>query len=328
MISDVSDISAHYGGLLIILIFTAMNKNFEDYLKAILAHYELAKNGRDADLLEHPTPGNLKKLCIQFLERGLSSADEKAFLNFFHPKDEKALPGLIKNMNADGLRTPSDFLRSGLGLTNNRQHANLVAVLVGFEPRPFTKFQDILHEEKEEMPKDSLEEKTIVVEKRKSVAEKETETEFPNKESKPTSTTAPFPKSTRNAFIVLAVLLFCGLSGFIVYKSTEEKCMIWKDDHFERTDCEPTTISSFVNAVKIHPFNEEAFEKQHKIIPTDTTTFFKNGEPVLFYLKKDNKCDFFTLPGLHPVYRKALRPVSERIVRKYSGVPKYMASED
>lgn len=135
-----------------------MNKNFEDYLKAILEHYEVVKNGKDADFLEKPTPGNLKKLCVQLLENGLNNADEQAFMNFFFPTKEQTLLGLTRTMNADSrLRTPSDFLRTKQGLTNNRQHANFVAVLIGFEPRPFTTFQNI-HIEQEEK-KNLVEEK-------------------------------------------------------------------------------------------------------------------------------------------------------------------------
>jgi len=321
-----------------------MNKNFEDYKKAILAQYEIAKRDKNAELLEYPTPGNLKKLCLMLLEKGLSKADEDIFMNFFFPKEGQSLNGLIRNMNTDGLRTPSDFLKTGSGLTN-RFHANLVAVLVDFSPRPLTKYLDSISEELED--KDVVKEKTGAflntevakeVSDEESTAAKSTEAAKPKEEAKePTVKTFSLSEkldevqiitqskprisgSKRIALITIALLLFGGMSGFIFYKSTEERCMIWKDDHYERIDCEPVSVLSLVITPKIHPFNKELFEKQHKVIPTDTTTFFKNGEPVLYYLKQDNKCDFFTLPGWHPVNRKELHPVTTRIIRKYSGV--------
>ncbi len=352
MISDVSDISAHYGGLLIILIFTAMNKNFEDYLKAILEHYEVVKNGKNADLLENPTPGNLKKLCLQLLEKGLNNADEKAFLNFFHPKEDRALYAHIRNMSTDGLRTPSDFLRLKQGLTNNRQHANLVAVLIDFEPRPFVKFQDIIQEEKEKeelSKKDILKEKEentqpiaeaqkeelqsveeaigkekIVEEEKQKEDFTETETVVESQiEQRATHFANPVdnsPKATtrrKTAFIALAVILFVSLTGFFIHRSTEPKCMIWKEDHYEMIDCEQETAMGLFAIDKIRPYNEALFEGMRKIIPTDTSTFFNGEDPVLHYSKRNNECEFFTMPGKHPVTGKDLHPVSRLIVQKY-----------
>jgi len=327
-----------------------MNKNFEDYLKAILEHYEVVKNGKNADLLENPTPGNLKKLCLQLLEKGLSNADEKAFLNFFHPKEERALYAHIRNMSTDGLRTPSDFLRLKQGLTNNRQHANLVAVVVDFEPRPFTTFQNIIQEEKEkeELSKDIIKEKeentppsteaqkeefqaveeTIGKEKiaeeekqKEDFAEAETVVEsqveervthFANRvdDPKPTDT------QRKPYLIALAVILFVSLTGFFIHKTTEPKCMIWKEDHYEMIDCEQEAAMGLFSNDKIRPYNEALFEGMRKIIPTDTTTFFKDNEPVLFYYGRNNY-DFFTMDGVHPVNGKELHPVSRRIVQRH-----------
>lgn len=341
MISDVSDISARYGELLIILIFTAMNKNFEDYLKAILEHYEVVKNGKNADLLENPTPGNLKKLCLQLLEKGLNNADEKAFLNFFHPKEERALYAHIRNMSTDGLRTPSDFLRLKQGLTNNRQHANLVAVLVGFKPRPFTTFQDIIHGEKE---KEELSKKDTVKQKeefqeieetigKEKIAEEEKQKEdFAETEtlveSQVEGTVAYFVKPVGNshkfittrrktAFIALATILFVSLTGFFIHRSTEPRCMVWKKDHYEMIDCEQETAIGLFAIDKIRPYSEALFEGMRKIVPTDTTTFFNGEDAVLFYSKQNNKCEYFTMPGKNPETGKNLSPVSRHIIHKH-----------
>lgn len=316
MISDVSDISGQYGGLLIILIFTAMNKNFEDYLKAILEHYEVVKNGKDADLLENPTPGNLKKLCLQHLEKELSNADRQAFFNFFHPKDEQALYAHIKNMNADGLRTPSDFLRMRQGLTNNRQHANLVAVLVGFEPRPFTTFQNTLYTEEEEKTTAAID--TGVSKEEKARTDKTHQLPVKRNQAQDTPNHKPVTSRKRKIVLVaIAVLLFGGMSGFLIHKTTEKQCMVWKEDHFEKIDCQQSTISGIKGVEKIQAYNEELFAQQ-KIIPSDTTTFFKNGKSALYYLKKDNKYEFFTLPGKHPVHQDSdLRRVTKRIISRW-----------
>lgn len=326
-----------------------MNKNFEDYLKAILEHYEVVKKGKDADLLEKPTPGNLKKLCLQLLEKGLNNADEKAFLNFFHPKEERSLYAHIRNMSTDGLRTPSDFLRLKQGLTNNRQHANLVAVLVDFEPRPFTTFQNIIHEEKEELSKketltkeentpsiaEAQKEESQEIEeaigKEKIVEEEKQKEDFAETETvvesqaegtvtyiaNPVDGTKPTDTGRKPYLIVLAVILFVSLTGFFIHKTTEPKCMIWEKDHYEMIDCEQETAMGLFATDKIRPYNEALFEGMHKIIPTDTSTFFNGEDPILYYSKRNNECEFFTMPGKHPVTGKDLHPVSRLIVQKY-----------
>jgi len=313
-----------------------MNKNFEDYIKAILEHYEIVKNGKDADLLEKPTPGNLKKLCVRLLEKGLSNSDEQTFMNFFFPTGQQTLLGLIRTMNADSrLRTPSDFLKTKQGLTNNRSHANLVAVMVGFEPRPFTTYQNTVHTEED---KKAVEEKTnILASKEVPKEERKEENTAPDgkEEEKALAAETPLQPEKQNmvqtiikfksnvsrprkiALASLAVILFGGMSGFIIHKTTEKQCMVWKDDHFERIDCEQSTISSLMGIDKIHPYNEELFEQQ-KIIPTDTTTFFKNGESAVYYLQTDNKLEFFKQPGFHPVYNdRKLRRITKTIIKNW-----------
>lgn len=332
-----------------------MNKNFEDYLKAILEHYEVVKNGKDADFLEKPTPGNLKKLCLQLLEKGLNNADEQTFMNFFFPKEGQTLQGLIRTMNADGLRTPSDFLKTKQGLTNNRPHANLVAVLIGFEPRPFIKFQDIINDEKEEiqqrevlieeksanLKEEVLQETAAFIENEKIEIPKEEisteriKEEFPESETSQNFSNQSFlipaekdkgngqNQNTGNggikkSLIALSIILFVSLSVFFIHKSTEPKCMIWKEDHYEMIDCEQKGGLGFLSFEKIRPYNEELFEKQQKIIPTDTTTFFNGEEALLHYAKRNNECEFFTMPGKHPTTGKDLRPVTRLIIQKYA----------
>lgn len=302
-----------------------MNKNFEDYLKAILEHYEAVKNGKDADLLENPTPGNLKKLCLQLLEQEPSNADKQAFFNFFHPKEEQALYAHIRNMNADGLRTPSDFLRIKQGLTNNRQHANLVAVLIGFEPRPFTTFQNIVQTEEEE--KKAVEEKTTAITdkeiSKEEIKQEEATTatpQQPEKQNQIQTIAKAKPTTARPRKIALvstAVLLFGGMSGFLIHKTTEKQCMVWRENHYERIDCQQPTIQALMEVEKVQPYNEELFA-QEKIIPTDTTTFFKNGKSAVYYLKTDNQYEFFKQPGFHPIHsERKLNRITKRIIRNW-----------
>jgi len=147
------------------------------------------------------------------------------------------------------------------------------------------------------------------------------------KEEKTTTTTAlgliEKKKQTQSrtrkiAMATTAILLFGGMSGLLIHKTTEKQCMVWKENHYERVDCKQSATSNIMTVEKVYPYNEELF-LQEKIIPTDTTSFFRDGKPIVYYLKHDNDYEFFKQPGFHPSYGsdRKLRPVTIRIVRNW-----------
>jgi len=96
----------------------------------------------------------------------------------------------------------------------------------------------------------------------------------------------------------------------------EEGCMFWKDDHWEATSCE-NEVKSFVDVPIIH-LDKVRLERQRKIIPTDTTTYFVNDKPVVWYCKMPNgTIEYFSYPGLHPATGETLKKISETIIDKY-----------
>ncbi len=110
---------------------------------------------------------------------------------------------------------------------------------------------------------------------------------------------------------IIALILFplIGVSAYVGYQNGKEECMIWKEDHFEKTTC-----SGYENEEILRTFRLENFKK---IIPTDTTTFFKNGKARIWYDKSNNELEFFSAAGIHPTNGKTLKPVTPYIVEKY-----------
>lgn len=134
--------------------------------------------------------------------------------------------------------------------------------------------------------------------------------EFLNNETEPTS--KPKEKSLKKNkpwIVALFLLPLLGASAYVGYQSGKEECMVWEDGHFERTTC-----TGADNEELLRPSRLENFEK---INPSDTTSFFKNGEAQVWYDKSNKKLDFFTAPGIHPVNGKTLKPVTSYIVKKY-----------
>lgn len=115
--------------------------------------------------------------------------------------------------------------------------------------------------------------------------------------------------SKRVGIFLLILILIVATSGYIGYMNGKEECMIWKNDHYEKTNC--TGISE----EKV--YNHFLHENFSKVDVSDSTTFFKNGNPLIWYDKSNNKLDFFTAPGIHPVNGKTLKPISEYMIEKY-----------
>lgn len=291
-----------------------MINNFEEYLKAISAQYEITKSGRDFDLLDKPSPAKLKKLCLRIIDRGCKQKDNEIFANFFETKD--SLAGFISNMDAEELKTPSNFLRTGKPITQVL-HADIIATLVDLEPRPFKKFQDEINKEKTtSIATETTDEKNFNKEEKIEESNSFIETQItPITRSEDTPVKRDWKKKIVTS---LAVVFFISLTGFLVHKSTEPKCMIWKEDHYERIDCEQSSNLGLLKFAQVFPYDEILFDNFKKLTITDTTSFFnKNGDPIVWYSKQNNDCEYFTWEGIHPISRKKLKPISRTIINNY-----------
>ena len=101
------------------------------------------------------------------------------------------------------------------------------------------------------------------------------------------------------------IMLGLGLAFFMV-KYFDENCMIWVEDHFEKVRCSGTEGQTELNMTLLNRFR--------KINPCDTTTFFRNGNPALWYDKSNNDLTYFTYPGKHPINGKALKDITQDII--------------
>ncbi|TDN87428.1 hypothetical protein DET49_112118 [Salegentibacter sp. 24] len=110
---------------------------------------------------------------------------------------------------------------------------------------------------------------------------------------------------------IIALILFplIGVSAYVGYQNGKEECMIWQEDHFEKTTCSGAENEEILRAFRLENFK--------KIAPTETTTFFKNGKAQVWYDKSNNELEFFTAPGTHPTNDKTLKPITTYIIEKY-----------
>jgi len=288
-----------------------MKITLEDYKKAILEEYELAKNGEKSHYLLDPTPASLKKLASEMCEH-LSYQDAITFKIFFGFKsDTENKSKAILNFDTDKFRPLSKFLKGKSNL-QEIQSANLLAVFVDLEIRPFLKFTQKQIEDKrnDEVPrefKNGEESKDVSTE---IILQNETKVNLQNFDN--TSKKSTFSKP----IMLFCVGIFVALSAFSVHKAFEKKCMIWKDDHYEKIDCE-NSANNFAGYSTAMPIDNNLLKNFKRIKVSDTTTFFKNEKPVVWYLKRNNECEFFNAPGLHPINKKTLKEVTPHIIKAH-----------
>ena len=290
-----------------------MKTTFEEYKKAILKRYDVSKNEENSHYLLDPTPGNLKRLASELCAKN-SVSDQSVFESFFGFKEDVIKAKAILNFETDKFRPLSKFL-NGKSNLQEIPSANLVAILVDFENRPILKFKKNQFEDKKEGTISG----EIIIED-PSIQDASEEIKLRQKNTKvEIQTLTSYPKKTffSRPMIVVCITLFIALSAFSLHKTFEKKCMIWKDDHYEKIDCENTT-NGFANYASVLPLDPDLLDNFKKIIICDTTTFFINGKPAVWYLKQNNRCEFFNAPGFHPVNKKTLKEVTPHIIRVHA----------
>jgi hypothetical protein len=118
----------------------------ETYQRKILQTYQESFGGRVEHFLVRPTPGNVKKAVVEVAGLALSASDGQMLKKGLGLDDTKPLLEQINKKDSDDFKTLSNFLKRK---TTDTDHTNLdvIAVLIDFNPRPFSKFKKVWKEE-------------------------------------------------------------------------------------------------------------------------------------------------------------------------------------
>lgn len=294
-----------------------MKKNtLEEYKKAVKTKYDLVKEADVSGLLNNPSSGNIRELCVLASGEKMGSDDELIFRRFFDVKDDENIVKQVEKFDLDKLKPIGNYLK---GKTRDTKPIiiELIAILVNFTPRPYNKFS--------KKNEGALEKEVTAVEEQEIIPIKGKE-EFKNPERGPlvllinekakanNNTSTFFTKQKKIIFLSIAGLFFTGYTAKdLVFP--EKQCMQWQSDHFERVDCQCEVNALFASAPVI-PFDEDVIEL-NKLKVYDTTPFFKAGKAVIWYCKVDGEPEFFDQPGFHPITGNALKAVTPYIINKY-----------
>ncbi len=116
----------------------------------------------------------------------------------------------------------------------------------------------------------------------------------------------------------LGIASVLGFGSYLGINGGEADCMYWTDTHYSKIGCEEDIHPN----TERKPYDEQLYKYFHRIFPTDTTSFFEAGEPIVWYLKVGGEVEFYSSPGNHPITGKQLKPVTSYIVNKYGAAKK------
>ncbi len=107
------------------------------------------------------------------------------------------------------------------------------------------------------------------------------------------------------AFLCIALVVY-----FLI-QPKNSGCMIWVEDHYEKTLCGENYNP------RIIPLDNKLLKNCKKVALDTSMVFFKEGKPLYWYAKVNRQIEFFTCQNLHRNSKEKLTPISETIIRKY-----------
>lgn len=278
---------------------------FDVYKKEIQKHYKNAIIKDNTGILAQPTPAQLRDYCKIILNERLTPIDEQNFIDFFEAVDRISLSKAIDKCNNDKFKTIISFLKETRD-SNINLRVEIAAILVNYPHRPYSKFRRLETLE-------SISQKTYA----KSSQSFEhsiinTPIQTLNQATLPTALNSMKHKLSNWIMGSVAVV---GL-GIGIQKTLEQKCMMWKNDHYEKVDCDCQPQAMY-SSNTIKPIDKSVFGLK-KIETCDTTTFFdRYNNPLVWYHKMNNTIECFNQDAKHPVTGKDLKPITKYMIKTH-----------
>ncbi len=272
------------------------------------------ENGIIGGDLRNLTPGGLKKICLNSIDRNLSVEDRRTIEKFFELKSGENLLVKIKKYDIDCFRPICRFLRKKTETIQQHYAIELIAIIIDFNPRPYNRYY-----------KNELDEKVIENEDIEAfdttinyISENEANPDIivKSKNKKIFAWYSSASAMNKISFkIIIATILIVTTTLFTITINSKPNWMIWKDDHYEKVN---------FNLNK-YDFNQLKLYQKDRILNfklieanCDTTFFKEDGSENIWYGKnKKGKLEYFTGFGLHPETAKTLKKITKHMIKKY-----------
>lgn len=287
-----------------------MKNTLEDYKTAVKWKYEIEKTGSSSSFLLNPSRAKLRNLCAQLFLHNTNADDLKSFSAFFQFDYIPNCSNKLKEQT-DKFRPIETFFKGETDLTD-MEAVNIAAVLVDFHPRPFGKFskqEAFKIEPTTNSPSASTGQPSFT-----EVTTK-TDEEFGNGvhmvHHQVPLQSKKFDFSKKRVLLPLMIVV-TSIRGFGYFFTTKKACMQWQNDRYVEVTCETKAVG-LVDIYSIVPAKEEMLHFR-KIQVCDTTTFFRQNKPIVWYSKCNKQLEYFNGSGFNPENGKALKPITQYMI--------------
>jgi len=281
---------------------------YEKYQAEVYAEYLKSKESNI--VLANPKPSGLRDESLMFYKSEREGGEVlRYFTEDFTRKDEE-----IGKLDIDKFKAVQNFLT---GKTNEPtiRVVELVAWLVDFKPRPFETWRN---NELERLNGETSKENKDVDAREEIEATPSTKDIVKVPAASQNPPLKPIDEPQRgikklNFLQRTGIVATLGLiMGVAYWKGVPpDGCMYWTGTEYKAVDCDAQIPNTQILAL-----NQHKLDYFKKITLPDTMTF--NSLTRVWYSKINNKVEFFTSKGKHPVItEKVLKPVTIHILGKY-----------
>lgn len=303
-----------------------------EYIACLRKHITDVEHESKYTVLLSPSPAQLRDYCLALCREDSLSNEDKAVLKDFFKVDTLELLDIItsiRKFDIEKFKPIQHFLNGKTTTSKNHAVIEMVALMYGYEMRPYGRFrkQNLdLPKEEEVIPliiHETEEGKEVFIDSQPIENKDEiVSSDFDDKTSFDTDSTNK--KNRFNILYLFLVGLVLGITFFAVKATFFDKgvsCMKWVVDKYVECDCGEATRLSFADdGVSPVQYDEGVLKGFKKIEVDCNTVFFKDNKPKVWFVKIGvGQHEYFSSPGngIHPTLGKPLKPITKYHLDKY-----------
>ncbi|MGJ1266699.1 hypothetical protein ACR78F_10415 [Sphingobacterium spiritivorum] len=294
---------------------------FIDYQEIVIKRYkEIKAKGDLPNNLAHLTPANLRNECLNICRDRFIENEDILRTFFGSAQDQPTTFRLIRGIDIERFQPLINFLKESTSATNSN-NIELLAWLIDFTPRPYSKWEIESRLNKPEITSDPPgEEETgpkppvdTTLGGRENPGEDTSQSEPEVVIILPPPPKKPWFKRNikQTALSLMAATTLCGGTYMVAYNGSQG-CMYWTGDRYKSVPCQEKVEGATVLAL-----DSAKLLNFRKINIPDTLTISSINN--LWYTKITvDSAEFYTGSGFHPLFpEKRLKPVTPYILNKY-----------
>lgn len=292
---------------------------FKDYVNAVVKEYHDKVSSNTLSLnLTSLTPKNVKRECKDVCINRFLRSDERMLSAIFgYAENQNSYLQAIERCDIDKFRPMINFIQ-GISKDTDQKNVELLAWLIDFKDRPFDpngKYGKLNQPPVIFKPLVGTTENSNINDNNQSPQAPITNNQTNSSLRQNILSSGRFLHNNKVAVAILIAIAFTGTIVFFITnnakpanKVSNDSCMYWKDDHYEKISC-----SQKVKYSKVIALDSNLLNYFTKINVPETITYSSIGK--VWYIKIKGELEFYTWMGYHPVLTHLqLKPLTKYII--------------